>query len=195
MRMSAKNQPKNDAEPLAFEAVLERLAAIVGSLENGKTTLAESLTSYEEGVTLLRMCQGRLDAAQRRIELLTGVDADGRPITAPFDASSTMENRRRRESGEGESESQHSPASSQPASPSEKPGEKRPKKEGTPRVVRSKLTSDTAPVGEIPPTNDGSPRGRNDARKPTKGRGQGDNGGAVSEEDEEDGLDSPRLLF
>ena len=33
----------------------------------------------------LKSCHGLLELAERKIELLSGVDADGNPVTKPFD--------------------------------------------------------------------------------------------------------------
>ncbi len=41
-----------------------------------------------QGVKLLRRCYELLERAERRIELLSGVDAEGNPITTPLDDSS-----------------------------------------------------------------------------------------------------------
>jgi exodeoxyribonuclease VII small subunit len=43
------------------------------------------LARYEQGVGHLKGCQQLLEHAERKIELLSGVDADGNPITQPFD--------------------------------------------------------------------------------------------------------------
>jgi exodeoxyribonuclease VII small subunit len=75
---------------LTFEQALARLEQIVTKLEDGRVDLAESLSSYEEGVRLLRQCHSLLERAERRIELLSGVDADGRPISEPFDDRATI---------------------------------------------------------------------------------------------------------
>jgi len=83
---------------------MERLEAIVGDLEEGNLGLAGSLDRYEEGVKLLKQCYGLLGRAERRIELLAGVDAEGNPVTEPFDDETTTsleekaENRARRRS-------------------------------------------------------------------------------------------------
>lgn len=74
-----------------FEDALERLEKIVHELEEGEIGLEESLKRYEDGVKLLRQCYAILQNAQRRIELLTGVDENGQPITEPFDATATLE--------------------------------------------------------------------------------------------------------
>src|SRR5262249_47051645 len=55
-------------------------------LESGKLGLAEALARFEQGVKHLKSCHQLLERAERRIELLTGVDADGNPVTQPFDA-------------------------------------------------------------------------------------------------------------
>jgi exodeoxyribonuclease VII small subunit len=48
------------------------------------------LVCYEEGVKLLRQSYDLLEGAERRIEFLSGIDAEGRPITQPFDDQSTL---------------------------------------------------------------------------------------------------------
>ena len=78
------------AEP-SFEQALNGLESIVHELEEGQLGLAEALARYEEGVKLLKQCYGLLECAERRIELLTGVDAEGKPITRPFDDSATFD--------------------------------------------------------------------------------------------------------
>jgi exodeoxyribonuclease VII small subunit len=78
----------DDRQPvgeLTFEQALERLEAIIRELEEGQIGLAEGLSHYEQGVQLLRHCYQGLENAQRRIELLSRIDADGNPVTEPFD--------------------------------------------------------------------------------------------------------------
>src|SRR5262249_50315978 len=74
-----------------FEAALERLQAIVHELEEGELGLEASLGRFEDGISLLRACYRLLEQAEQRIEILTGTDGEGNPITAPFDATSTMD--------------------------------------------------------------------------------------------------------
>ena len=69
----------------SFEQALAALEQVVRDLEDGRLGLAESLARYEEGVKLLKNCYAQLEQAERRIELLTGVDAAGNAIVAPFD--------------------------------------------------------------------------------------------------------------
>ena len=62
---------KKGSKPPGFEQSLERLEAIVKSLEGGDLSLEESLRLFEEGVRLTRQCAARLDEAQGRIDMLT----------------------------------------------------------------------------------------------------------------------------
>jgi exodeoxyribonuclease VII small subunit len=76
---------------ISFEDALKRLEEIVHLLEEGEIGLSESLERYEEGVKLLRQSFELLQKAERRIELLSGVDAEGNPITQPFDDTATFD--------------------------------------------------------------------------------------------------------
>lgn len=67
----AKNQ--------TFESSLGELEKIVRKLEDGDLSLEESLKLFEDGVRLSRECQERLNAAERRIEILLK-DEKGNPI-------------------------------------------------------------------------------------------------------------------
>jgi exodeoxyribonuclease VII small subunit len=83
--LAETNQKSAMADPVSFEQALTVLEQIVRDLEEGRLGLTESLARYEEGVKLLRQCHGLLEQAERRIELLTGLDAAGNPVTEPFD--------------------------------------------------------------------------------------------------------------
>jgi exodeoxyribonuclease VII small subunit len=83
--------PDNANEACApnFEQALTALESIVHELEDGQIGLEQSLGRYEEGVKLLRYCHALLQTAERKIELLTRVDAAGQAVTEPFDDSPT----------------------------------------------------------------------------------------------------------
>jgi len=66
-----------------FEGSLKRLEEIVSQLEENKLALDQSLEIFEEGVKLVRFCTSRLDAAERRIELLLA-DQEGGLRAEPF---------------------------------------------------------------------------------------------------------------
>jgi exodeoxyribonuclease VII small subunit len=69
----------------SFEAAIKRLTEIVQTLERGDLPLEESLRLFEEGVSLSRTSQKRLDAAEKRVEQLLAVDDQGRARTQPFE--------------------------------------------------------------------------------------------------------------
>lgn len=84
-KKKVKRKTASDAESEeTFEQALAALEAAVADLESGELGLEESLTRYEQGVARLKRCHAALERAQRRIELLSGVDAEGNPITRPF---------------------------------------------------------------------------------------------------------------
>src|SRR5262245_44410190 len=72
-------------EELTFEQALTRLETVVRELENNETGLDKSLERYEDGVRLLKRCRAILDEAERKIRLLTRLDANGSPITESFE--------------------------------------------------------------------------------------------------------------
>jgi exodeoxyribonuclease VII small subunit len=83
------DNPKLEDE-LSFEQALGQLERIVESLERGESDLSAALSHYERSIKLLAHCQGLLDRAEQSVALLAGVDAQGNPVTAPFDATATI---------------------------------------------------------------------------------------------------------
>jgi exodeoxyribonuclease VII small subunit len=83
--MAKKKVAKSKSDERSFEQSLGELEQIVADLEGGELGLDEALEAYEKGVRRLKQCQARLEAAERRIELLSGVDAEGNPVTRPLD--------------------------------------------------------------------------------------------------------------
>lgn len=79
--------PPSGSGPPSFENAMKRLAEIVERLESGELTLEQSLVLFEEGVTLSRMAQSKLEDAQRKVEQLVSVDGQGRTKTTPFEGS------------------------------------------------------------------------------------------------------------
>jgi exodeoxyribonuclease VII small subunit len=59
-----------NAGPPDFETALKRLEEIVRKLENGDLSLDSALELFEEGVQLSRFCHGKLESAERRVEIL-----------------------------------------------------------------------------------------------------------------------------
>jgi len=71
------------SKPKDFETALQRLEEIVRKLDSGDLPLASLLEVYEEGVTLSRFCQTKLEEAERKVEILNK-KADGTLERSPF---------------------------------------------------------------------------------------------------------------
>ncbi len=67
-----------------FEQSLSRLEEIVRALEQGETSLAESLKLFEEGTGLIRACESQLTEAEQKVVQLRAA-ADGTPEELPFE--------------------------------------------------------------------------------------------------------------
>ena len=92
MEKTKTSSRTSELEPTpTFEQSLEELRRIVEELEEGAIGLDESLQRFEKGIALLRTCYDVLEKAEQKIEILTGTQANGKPSTAPFDASATVE--------------------------------------------------------------------------------------------------------
>ena len=85
--MAKAAKKKENVEKLSFEKCLENLQTVVGALEDGNTGLSESLVEYERGVTYLKRCHELLQAAEQKVHILSGIDADGNATTQRFDES------------------------------------------------------------------------------------------------------------
>ena len=80
---AASDAPR-DASPVAdFEASLDQLEQLVGSMEQGEMSLEDSLAAYERGVGLYRRCQAALEQAELRVRLLSDPDRPDR--SEPFE--------------------------------------------------------------------------------------------------------------
>lgn len=84
----------SDVKAPTFEEALQQLEQIVQKLEKGELPLEESLKLYEEGIRLSRLCHGKLEEAEGKIEMLMKdargeaiLDKDGRPKTKPLPRS------------------------------------------------------------------------------------------------------------
>src|ERR1700733_4301023 len=75
---SAKSSEEN------FESAMARLEAIVEQMESDKLPLEDLLTRYEEGVKLVKVCEDKLAAAEKRIEIITR-NAAGEPQIEEFE--------------------------------------------------------------------------------------------------------------
>lgn len=71
------------ADEISFEEALKKLEDIVARMEGGDLNLEESLKSFEEGVALTRLCEKKLDEAEKKVEILMK-DKNGRLTAMPF---------------------------------------------------------------------------------------------------------------
>jgi len=67
-----------------FEAAMARLEEIVQELEKGDIPLEQSLKLFEEGIKLSRICNKRLEEAERKVEILIK-DKNGIMKAEPFE--------------------------------------------------------------------------------------------------------------
>jgi exodeoxyribonuclease VII small subunit len=67
-----------------FESALERLEQIVEEMEGDRLPLEELLGRYEEGTRLVKVCQERLNTAEKRIEIITRNASESAELS-PFD--------------------------------------------------------------------------------------------------------------
>ena len=56
---------------ITFEVALAKLEEIVRLLESGNAPLDKSLELFEEGVSLVKMCNSKLDNVEQRIKILS----------------------------------------------------------------------------------------------------------------------------
>ena len=62
---------KEDSPPPTLEEALQRIEALVAEMESGKLGLEEILNRFEEGSRLAKFCREKLEAAERRVEIIT----------------------------------------------------------------------------------------------------------------------------
>lgn len=82
-KRTAPKKPAADAAPehhpeddLSYEDAREQLAEVVHTLEQGGTTLEESISLWERGERLARTCQHRLDGARERLDAVMERESD-----------------------------------------------------------------------------------------------------------------------
>ncbi|MBV0932351.1 exodeoxyribonuclease VII small subunit [Marinobacterium weihaiense] len=59
-----------------FEQALQQLEGLVEQLEQGDLPIEDALKAFEEGIRLTRDCQGILQQAEQKVQLLTEQDGD-----------------------------------------------------------------------------------------------------------------------
>jgi exodeoxyribonuclease VII small subunit len=82
--MPTKKQEARNQEP-TFESAIARMETIVEEMESDKLPLEDLLVRYEEGIKLVKFCSEKLEAAEKRIEIITR-EAGGKTKLSEFDA-------------------------------------------------------------------------------------------------------------
>ena len=67
--MPAKAKTAANAD-ISFEAAAEKLESIVEAMESEELPLEKLLVQYEEGTKLVKICESKLQAAEKRITQL-----------------------------------------------------------------------------------------------------------------------------
>ena len=65
--------------------MMARLEQILGRLENGKLPLDESVTTFEEGMRLVKECQALLEQARGKVEKIVSDDGGREAFMAQED--------------------------------------------------------------------------------------------------------------
>jgi exodeoxyribonuclease VII small subunit len=58
-------------EKPTLESAMARVSEIVAEMEEGSLPLEALIVRYEEGVGLVKFCQEKLDAAEKRIQIIS----------------------------------------------------------------------------------------------------------------------------
>ena len=69
---------------IKFEEALLRLENEVKRLESGNMSLDESILAFEEAIKLVKVCNEKLESAERRVRILIETE-DGSITDLPFD--------------------------------------------------------------------------------------------------------------
>ena len=81
--MPSKPSP-HDPSKDSIESSLGRLESIVEEIEQTPPPLETLIERYEEGMRLLQICREKLDAAEKRIEIIT-LNSNGETELKPFE--------------------------------------------------------------------------------------------------------------
>ena len=71
-------------DKLSFEKAMDMLETIVEELESGELTLDSSLKEFEKAVSLIKLCNDKIESAKQTIKILTEGDG-GEICEMPFD--------------------------------------------------------------------------------------------------------------
>ncbi len=87
MPAKAKKSTKK-SEEISFEEAAEKLESIVEAMESDELPLEKLLVQYEQGAKLVKICEDKLEAAEKRITQLEknmGGELSSRTLTLEED--------------------------------------------------------------------------------------------------------------
>lgn len=65
-----KETTMTEKKEKSFEESMARLEEIVRALESGTAALDDSLGLFEEGISLVKLCNAKLEGAEQKVKLL-----------------------------------------------------------------------------------------------------------------------------
>ncbi|MBO5141158.1 MAG: exodeoxyribonuclease VII small subunit [Peptococcaceae bacterium] len=59
----------NNTETLTFEQAMEQLELVVRKLDNGELPLEDAITSFQDGLEYIKVCQEKLNKAEGKLAM------------------------------------------------------------------------------------------------------------------------------
>ncbi len=59
----------NNTETLTFEQAMEQLELVVRRLDNGELPLEDAITSFQDGLEYIKVCQEKLNKAEGKLAM------------------------------------------------------------------------------------------------------------------------------
>ena len=87
---TSKAAPAGAKDTMPFEEAVQKLESVVEAMESGDLPLETLLARFEEGTRLVKVCQGKLEEAELKIQKLEKNSA-GEPVLKPFDEEAPNE--------------------------------------------------------------------------------------------------------
>jgi exodeoxyribonuclease VII small subunit len=84
--MSAATKGAVPAEA-GIEESLARIEELVAGMESGKLPLEDMITRFEEGARLVKACREKLDAAEKRVQIIVRETSGGEASLDDFDTA------------------------------------------------------------------------------------------------------------
>ncbi|VAW92765.1 Exodeoxyribonuclease VII small subunit [hydrothermal vent metagenome] len=83
MATKKKSKKSTTITDFNFETALQELEQLVEKMEQGESSLEQSLVDFERGVVLTRQCQESLKSAEQKVQIL--LEQNGQQVLSDFD--------------------------------------------------------------------------------------------------------------